>query len=77
MVSGLAAATVSERVAVAVFGLGDVLSEAFTTKEYSPGAVGVPVICPETESDSPGGKDPLAIDQLYGVVPPVAKRLAE
>src|SRR5664279_6094010 len=43
-----------------------------------PALVGAPVIAPLTVlSDTPPGRDPLAIDQAYGVVPPVAKRAAE
>lgn len=37
--------------------------------------VGVPVIAPEVEKDSPAGSVPLR-DQLYGGVPPAAERAA-
>ena len=38
-----------------------------------PVPVGVPEIAPVLDpSPSPAGKDPEAIDQVYGVVPPVA-----
>lgn len=40
--------------------------------------VGVPVIAPvDAFSESPAGKLPLVSDQAYGVVPPVAVRVAE
>jgi hypothetical protein len=40
-------------------------------------AVGVPLMAPvEVFSDSPAGNVPLVSDQLYGVAPPVAFRLA-
>src|ERR1017187_2428787 len=43
-----------------------------------PVLVGVPVTVPLTAlSARPPGRDPLAIDQAYGVVPPVADRAAE
>ena len=39
-------------------------------------AVGVPVIAPVDPKDKPAGSVPLASDQLYGAVPPVAARVA-
>jgi hypothetical protein len=43
-----------------------------------PVLVGAPVTAPLTVlSANPPGRDPLAIDQVYGVVPPVAKSVAE
>jgi hypothetical protein len=42
-----------------------------------PDPVGVPEIAPLLAvSMSPAGKDPEAIDQVYGVVPPVAASVA-
>ena len=38
--------------------------------------LGVPEICPEALRVSPGGRLPLSSDQWYGVVPPVADRVA-
>ena len=43
-----------------------------------PVLVGVPVMAPLAAlSAKPPGRDPLAIDQVYGVVPPVAESVAE
>src|SRR5262245_62864848 len=48
------------------------------TKLNVPSAVGVPEITPEfAASVSPGGSAPLAIDQVYGGVPPSAVRPVE
>ena len=47
-------------------------------KEDVPDPVGVPVICPkEALRESPVGSEPEVIDQVYGVFPPVAERVAE
>src|SRR5579863_3335805 len=44
-----------------------------TVKVLAPVPVGVPLMAPELLFKlSPAGKDPEAIDQVYGVVPPVA-----
>jgi hypothetical protein len=49
------------------------LSVTRTVKFEVPEAVGVPLIVPLDEpSESPEGREPLTIDQLYGVTPPVA-----
>src|SRR5215475_7228497 len=49
-----------------------------TVKFAVPVAVGVPEIAPElAASVSPVGSAPLAIDHVYGGVPPVAARVAE
>ena len=43
-----------------------------------PVLVGVPVMAPVAAlSANPPGRDPLATDQVYGVVPPVAESVAE
>lgn len=42
-----------------------------------PGAVGVPEIVPVEDRLNPGGNVPLATAHVYGVVPPVAAKLAE
>lgn len=43
-----------------------------------PVLVGAPIMAPlMVLSANPPGRDPLAIDQAYGVVPPVAKSVAE
>ena len=50
-------------------------SASSTVKFAVPELVGVPEIIPELAlSERPSGKEPLTIDQLYGVVPPVALR---
>src|SRR5262245_14352130 len=42
-----------------------------------PVAVGVPEMTPvPLASDRPGGSAPLAIDQIYGVIPPLAASVA-
>jgi hypothetical protein len=51
---------------------GELESVAFTVKENVPAMVGVPPICPALLKAKPTGKEPEEIDQLYGVVPPVA-----
>ena len=49
-----------------------------TVNEAVPAAVGVPLICPvELLSVSPAGREPALIDQLYGVVPPLACNVVE
>src|SRR5262245_66570789 len=49
-----------------------------TVKLAVPAAVGVPLICPEAwVRVRPAGSVPLASDQLYGGVPPVAASVAE
>ena len=62
-----AADTVMLRVCVAVWALE---SCTLTVKLEVPAVVGVPVIDPEL-SESPAGRDPDEMDQVYGVVPPV------
>jgi hypothetical protein len=56
------------------------LAESVTWKVsgvFEAGWVGVPVIAPvEAFSDKPAGKVPLVRDHVYGVVPPVAARVA-
>lgn len=53
-------------------------SVTFAVKPYVPLVVGVPEITPvEGLSESPGGKAPDEIDQVYGVVPPLAARVRE
>ena len=42
-----------------------------------PDAVGVPLSAPAELSVTPAGNAPAVIDQLYGVVPPVAAKVAE
>ena len=46
-------------------------------KDEVPEAVGVPLIWPALLRDNPAGSEPEIIDQLYGVVPPLATRNAE
>jgi hypothetical protein len=49
-----------------------------TVNDAVPAVVGVPLICPvELLSVSPAGNDPALIDQLYGVVPPLACSVVE
>jgi hypothetical protein len=52
-------------------------SVARTVKFAVCAVVGVPVITPAVDSDNPAGKDPAAISHVYGVVPPVATKVAE
>ena len=47
-------------------------SVTFAVKSNAPLVVGVPEIAPAPDSVKPGGTVPLATDQVYGVVPPVA-----
>ena len=56
---------------------GELESVTFTVNEELPAVVGVPLICPELLSVNPAGKLPELIDQLYGVVPPLAASEAE
>jgi hypothetical protein len=42
-----------------------------------PAAVGVPPILPLELSDSPGGREPVVIDHVYGPKPPEALSVAE
>jgi hypothetical protein len=72
-----AAATAILNVCVAVCAVGVVESVTFTVKPKAPEAVGVPEIMPvEAFKLRPGGKEEEVIDHVYGVVPPVAARLA-
>jgi hypothetical protein len=65
-----AAFIVIESAAVAVL---LALSVTFAVKFEAPVAVGVPVIAPvEVTRDSPAGRLPVAIAQVYGLAPPVA-----
>ena len=48
-----------------------------TVNDAVPAVVGVPLICPVELSVSPAGKEPALIDQLYGVVPPLACSMVE
>jgi hypothetical protein len=62
----------------ATFCAGIEESLSFTMKVKVPSAVGVPEITPvEVLRERPGGSDPPATDQMYGVSPPVAIRVAE
>ena len=63
VVTASVASTVRENVAVAVF---DTESFAVTTILKVPEPVGVPVIAPPVESDSPAGsEEPLAAAQVH------------
>jgi hypothetical protein len=62
--------------AVAVFA-GALESVTRTVKDTVPDAVGVPLITPPLLTLNPAGKDPPESDQLYGVLPPVAAKVAE
>ena len=56
------------------------LALSFTLKVTEigpPTAAGVPEITPLELSDSPAGNAPVTIDQVYGVVPPVAVNVCE
>lgn len=50
------------------------LSLTWTVKLLVPAVVGVPVITPAVLMVSPAGRVPAVLDQVYGVVPPVAAR---
>jgi len=54
----------------------EALSVTLTVKLDGPAVVGVPEIVPP-ERLSPAGSDPLATDQVYGGVPPVALSACE
>jgi hypothetical protein len=61
---------------VALF-TGELESVTWTMKLLLPFVVGVPVIVPALAfSDKPACRLPVLIDQIYGVVPPVAARVA-
>lgn len=48
-------------------------SETWSVNDEVPFADGIPLIWPVVElSVRPGGNEPAEIDQVYGVVPPVA-----
>ncbi len=47
-----------------------------TVNPVVPAAVGVPEITPEVESVNPAGRVPELIVHVYGVIPPVAVRVA-
>ena len=49
-----------------------ILSVTFIPTVDAPTVVGVPLIIPALDNVSPAGKEPDAIDQVYGVVPPIA-----
>jgi hypothetical protein len=69
-------ARLSDRVAVCVVGKDE--SSTFTVKVSVPGAVNVPSIWPVAAFKvKPLGRTPERIDQVYGVVPPVADRVVE
>ena len=53
---------------------GELESVTFTVNDAVPAAVGVPLICPALLSVNPAGNEPEEIDQLYGVVPPLAAK---
>ena len=42
-----------------------------------PASTGVPVSAPALENVKPLGREPLAIDQVYGARPPEAAKLSE
>ena len=68
--------TVKLRFAVALCAV-ELESVTFTVNEEVPAVVGVPLICPVALSANPAGKAPALIDQLYGVVPPLACSVVE
>ena len=70
-----AAVTTMLKFAVALCA-GELASVTLTVNDVVPAAVGVPLICPALLSVSPAGKEPEEIDQLYGVVPPLAANVA-
>jgi hypothetical protein len=55
---------------------GELESVTFTVNDDVPAVVGVPLICPELLRVNPAGNAPAVIDQLYGVVPPLAANVA-
>jgi len=68
--------TVMLRDFVAVCAVGLVESVALTVNEEVPAAVGVPLSAPSDASDRPVGSEPVVMLQVYGLVPPVAPRVA-
>jgi hypothetical protein len=69
--------TVSVRLFVAVEA-GDAVSVTRTVKFEVPAVVGVPVILPvEAFRAKPPGSVPVEMDQVYGVIPPLATNVAE
>ena len=65
------------RAFVAVCAVGVVESVTFTVKLKVPDVVGVPEMAPlEAVKLSPAGNAPALMLQLYGVVPPLAARVA-
>jgi hypothetical protein len=76
LVAAAAAAMVRPRLEVADWGE---LAESLTLmlNVDFPLAVGVPLILPAVESVRPAGSEPEARLQVYGVVPPVAAKVAE
>ena len=48
------------------------LSRTCTVKLEVPGAVGVPLIAPLADSDTPAGSEPPLTENVYPPVPPVA-----
>ena len=78
MLTGVcAAATVMLNACVALCAVGVVESVTFTVKPKIPEAVGVPEISPvEAFKFRPGSREEELMDHVYGVVPPVAARLA-
>jgi len=57
---------------------GLLASLTWAVKLKVPAPVGIPLITPLPGfSDKPAGREPLAIDQVYGSVPPLAVNVAE
>src|ERR1700690_199837 len=60
-----------------VVSVGRLASLTWTMKLKVPGTVGVPVMAPVLVLRvRPSGREPLAIDQMYGVLPPLADTFA-
>jgi hypothetical protein len=75
--ASVAAATVMLKALVAVCG-EPAESVTCKVKLETPIAVGVPEMTPvPLFSDIPAGSEPFDMDHVYGVVPPLAARLAE
>ena len=53
------------------------LPVTLTVGVYVPAAVGVPLMTPPGDKVSPVGKEPDASDHVYGMLPPLAARVAE
>ena len=53
------------------------VSETLAVKLNEPAEVGLPEICPDPDSATPGGRVPAITDQAYGGLPPVAANAAE